>query len=242
MGQYISDCFFHFVGHRDAKDHDHNYQTLKLILKSKRIGRCGEEASQHGITIRRDLAESLRSGKLIAPEIVCLADIPLKHLAIHVAKYGYFGIGLEKHHCIWHGARPVSYIPMRSDDFLGPIHGKSLLNDIETAYRAFRQYLLDPESTAQSMSRTIGKIESRAEAIHSLQDNIEMHFLAFLKAYNSELTDDHADNFYTEREWRCLIDIHFEFKHVAIVSVHEDFKERLSKDFPALSDRIDVMS
>src|SRR6266852_5222567 len=137
IGRYISDSFFHFVGHRDPNDHARNYETLKLILNSKRIRRPGE-ASQHGISIRRDLAESLRSGKLIVPEMVCLAEIPLEHLAIHVTKYGYFGIGLEKHHCIWHGARPVSYIPMRSDDFLGAIHGKSLLKDNEATYHAFR--------------------------------------------------------------------------------------------------------
>lgn len=238
MANYLSDNFFHFVGGRDPSDHPGNYTTLKSILAS---GKILDPSKNAGISIKRDLAQSLRSGKLLLPGMVCVADIPMESLGIHTAKYGWFGIGLPKDHCIFWGARPVMYLPLRADDprLGGLTHGVDL-DDIEATYRAFLKYFIDPRTTA-TRSRTVGKINSMDEAIDGLQTTLEKNFLAYLKVYDSDLPNDHPSCYYAEREWRSLIEIGFRPQDVGVIAVHKTFEKQALADFPAFRDRLHVI-
>jgi len=147
MAAYLSDTFFHFVGRRDPLDHDANYDKLAAILNS----RCVRvPPDMPGSSIRRDLAQTLLSGELIKPSMTCFAEIREEHLAIHISKYGYFGVGLPSHFLIDRGARPVIYVPLRSDDWRRPA-GITALQDIEQIYRGFEG------SWSTSLSRAVSR-------------------------------------------------------------------------------------
>jgi len=71
-----------------------------------------------------------------------LAEIREEHLPIHISKYGYFGVGLPSHFLIDRGARPVIYVPLRSDDWRRP-GGTTALQDIEQIYRGFLEHVVE---------------------------------------------------------------------------------------------------
>ena len=235
MAAYLSDTFFHFVGRRDPLDHAANYDKLAAILNS----RCVRvPPDMPGSSIRRDLAQTLLSGELIKPSMTCFAEIREEHLAIHISKYGYFGVGLPSHFLIDHSARPVIYVPLRSDDWRRP-DGITALQDIEQIYRGFLEHVVEPRRVPTSMRRTMGtRPSTEDEAVHLMASTFERQFLVYLKPFNSELPHDHRDNYYAEREWRCDIDVNFALSDVRAVIVHPDFAGRCAADFSKLSDRL----
>jgi hypothetical protein len=133
------------------------------------------------------------------------------------------------------------YIPLRSDDFLGGVTHGVILNDIEATYRAFVTYFVDPNVTGKTRTRTMGKINSMDEAVHGLEHTLEIYFLAFLKAYNSELPNDHPHCYYSEREWRCLINLKFKLEHVKAIAIHKNFEKRALADFPDFANRLHII-
>jgi len=139
--------------------------------------------------------------------MTCYCDIPLDDLPFHASKYGRFGLGFPRDFLIDRGARPVSYFPLRADDWRG-IRGATVLKDIESIYRAFHDRLLTPtrERNPGRHPRGVGNApESDDAAIEQINAVLTMHFLGYLKPYDSLLQQDHPDYYYAEREWRSTI-------------------------------------
>ena len=110
--------------------------------------------------------DPLLSGELINPSMTCFAEIREEHLAIHISKYGYFGVGLPSHFLIDRGARPVIYVPLRSDDWRRP-GGITALQDIEQIYRGFLEHVVEPRRVTTSMRPTMGtRPSTEDEAVH----------------------------------------------------------------------------
>lgn len=232
---YTSDELFHFVGHGSPLNDDNNFSILRKVLSEGCISHPPHDSSGIKISYTVDWRESLLSEKLIIPDITCFADIPRKSLKIHTNKYGKFGLGLPKDLLIKYGARPVTYFPMFRDDHLSA-NGRSMLKDIESVIRGFNDHLVEPQDSEPEWSRKTGEIPGSAEdVILPLESILLREFLGFIKAFNSDLSDDHPDNFYLEREWRKLGNMPFNLEMVTSVTVAEGYKSEVEKYFPNLS-------
>jgi Putative abortive phage resistance protein AbiGi, antitoxin len=148
--------------------------------------------------------------------MTCFAEIREEHLAIHISKYGYFGVGLPSHFLLDRGARPVIYLPLRSDDWRGP-GGSTALQDIEQIYRGFLEHVVEPRRVPPSMSCNSSRTSSRS--IRSSRTII-------------------ATTNYAKREWRYDISVNFALSDVRAVVVHPDFAGRCAADFRELGDRL----
>jgi hypothetical protein len=56
---------------------------------------------------------------------------------------------------------------------------------------------------------------------------------------NSELPDDHPDDYYLEREWRKLGNLRFQASQVRRVVVARDYLKRLKAERPIYADKIE---
>jgi len=229
---YTSEELFHFVGHTTPNDDENNYKNLGLILKSRCISHYPHDGSWGTASYLANFDNSLETEELIVPSITCYADIPSNSLSIHVNKYGKFGLGLPRNLLIQFGARPVTYIPMRSDDWRSN-HGLTLLRDIEATVKGFNQHIVKKNTVQQSKPRSLGKIpDTTQETITCLESMIYKDFLAFIKPFNSELADDDPNNFYMEREWRKYGNMKFEPVNLTKIFVAKGYKERVETDYP----------
>ncbi|WP_243393691.1 abortive infection system antitoxin AbiGi family protein [Solimonas fluminis] len=180
----------------------------------------------------------LEDETLIVPTVTCFADIPKNALSIHISKYGAFGVALSRSLLVARGARPVTYIPLSSGDWMS-LSGRGLLRDIEAIRKGFSIRVIEPCKECLPKSRTYGKEPSTfEEAIAAVEEILDKEFLPFLKPFNSELSDCDADNFYMEREWRKYGNMKFRASDVTTVVVAKGYEERLLVEFPEYADRI----
>ena len=236
---YTSSELYHFVGQKNPDDHSSNCEILEEILKSTCVSHPPHDVDWGSVSYTVDPSKSLLDGELLVPEMTCYADIPFDSLGIHVEKYGRFGLSFDRDFLTRYGARPVMYFPKRLDDWQGAV-GATLLRDIEVVYHGFRDYVIEGVLAGNAdHSRTLGKKpENRDDAIRVLLTNFEKEFLAFIKPFNSELDENHPENFYMEREWRKLGNIMFNLHDVRRIVVAEGYKARLERQYPDYADLI----
>jgi abortive phage resistance protein AbiGi (putative antitoxin) len=240
---FLSDEFFHLVGRGHHDEHERNYGILKLILRDEAVLYPNAIPGESRTSVKVDLTKSLASGDLIVPTITCYCDIPIANLAFHAKKYGHFGVSFHRDFLIRRGARPVTYIPMFSDDF-SSAHGKTLLKDLQAIYGAFRTQLVDParERMDDDRRRTLGRAPKSTDGIFDALDTVlTFYLLAFVKPYNSQLPIDHLDYYYSEREWRMTNYLRFLPAEVARVIVAREYAGRLAADMPQYRDKIFVI-
>lgn len=224
---YTSDELFHFIGHSSPYDDEKNYQVLLKILTSNCISHEPHDGTWSGVKYSTDWVEQLEAEKLIVPNITCYADIPYDDLNIHTEKYGKFGIALPKSLLIKFGARPVTYIPLRHDDWQS-INGLSLLRNIESTVKSFHENVV---------SKT-GESNDAEKIIHQIQHVLMKDFLAFVKPFHSELPESHHHNYYMEREWRKFGNMMLSANDVTRVILAKGFKPRIEKELPEYEGRV----
>lgn len=235
MSKYLSDVFFHFVGHRDPNDHVCNYSTLRKVLNSGQVRASPWDLPTSSIRI--DSSRTLESEKLIEMSQTCFAEIRPEHLDTHVEKYGHFGIGVGRELMTKYGARPVIYVPTSRTDWQG-IDGRSALRDIEAVYRGFRKHVVEPRNFPDRVEKTHGvEPATEAEAIGAIDGLIKRYFLAYLKPFQSDLDENDANYFYAEREWRSPLSVYFEPREIRFVIVHPSYAQRFVVDHPGLANR-----
>lgn len=239
MGQFISDVLFHFVGQRCPSDHEGNYEVLKKILSRGCVSHPPHNDDWGATTYEIDLSCTLVSEKMFVPTVTCYCDIPFEHLPLHLRKYGKFGLSLNKHLLIKYGARPVIYVPLRSDDWAGAHGGRTWLRDVEAAYRGFRTHIHDKVENRNITSRGLGTPPtSVAEASVAFNNTFTTNFLAFIKPYDSFLPDTSPTYYYSEREWRKFGNQRFEPWDVKHVVVAEGYVDRLRSELPQYADKV----
>ena len=236
--RYVGSELFHFVGRRSPLDHDANYRILSNILSQECITHYPHDPDVNVERIEFDWERSLFSEELVVPSVICFTDIPVESLHIHTQKYGKFGLSFDKGLLIRQRARPVTYIPMRSDDVTSSA-GSSLLEDIESVMKGFNSEIIDKLKQRTKWKRVHGSVpDNYDDAVHALKSILLREFLAFLKPYNSELADDHPDNFYMEREWRRFVNFHFRLPWIKTVTIAQGHIDQLKTDFPKLNCQI----
>jgi hypothetical protein len=237
--EYISDELFHFVGRRAPNDHERNFQTLLQVINSNCISSKPPEVGWGATTVTLTRGKSLESEELAVSNITCYCDIPVESLSRHTVKYGCFGLSFDRNMLARYGARPVLYIPTRSDDHLSP-YGSTLLKNIEAIFEGFMRHLYEREGQEESEQRrtlcTIpGAPQEAVEALHGL---LLKDLLAYIKPYNSELSVDDINYFYSEREWRRLGGLMFGMGDIRTVVVKAGFEQRLREAVPDFSGRV----
>lgn len=236
--RYTSNELFHFVGHASPEDHDYNYDTLKKVMSGKCISVPPHDGSWGQTSFTTKWTGDLAREKLIVPNVTCYADIPFESLGTHVSKYGKFGVSLPASLLTKYGARPVTYIPMRHDDHLS-VYGLSLLKNIEAIVKGFHEQVIEPSGLQKSMRRSVGeKPENPQVALAWVQSLLMKDFLAFIKPFNSELPEDHPDNYYLEREWRKYGNMKFSEPDICKIIVAKGYLSQAQSDFPEYKDRI----
>lgn len=236
--EYASDELFHFVGHASPSDDIANYGKLRKVIESNCISHSPHDGSWGKVSYKTTWDNRLETEQLIVPSVTCYADIPFEALSIHTNKYGKFGIALPRWLLVKYGARPVTYIPMRSDDWQS-INGLSLLRDIEAVVKGFKEQVVEKLEVEEESSRTLGKKPSTTEeAISAIDCILLKEFLAFIKPFNSELPTNHINNYYMEREWRKYGNIKFEDSQVSRVVVANGYKEKIVANYPAYEGRV----
>lgn len=239
MDHEYPDELFHLVGHSHPKDNEANYEILKKILVSRAIKCQVSEGDFSTITYDVNWSRRLKREELIVPKVTCYADILKDKLKNgHAGKYGNFGIGLKRSHLIKHGARPVIYIPTRSDDGTG-IHGTTLLDDIEAIYHGFHEHIVNKLSIYDVPVRKMKeKPVNKEQAVNLMIGTFEKDFLAFIKPFDSELPANDSENYYMEREWRKFGDMDFRPEDVTHIIVAKGYKNKLEEQFPDYQSRV----
>lgn len=212
---------------------------LKSILNRGCVSHPPHDNTWSATSYKIDLSRRLVSEEMLVPTVTCYCDIPFKHLPLHLQKYGKFGLSLNKHLLIKYGARPVIYAPLRSDDWAGAHGGHTWFHDVEAAYRGFRTHIYDKVGHLSSASRSLRSLPtSPEEAAVALNSALTKNFLALIKPYDSFLSDNDVNYFYSEREWRKFGNQRFEPQDVGHVLVADGYIDRLERELPQYGGKV----
>lgn len=152
------------------------------------------------------------------PNIVCFADIPIDKLALHTGKYGQFGLSFSKAFLARRGARPVTYYPVWEAERFRSLAGATSLAQIEARIREIA--------------------EGQVDLSESFRRDFMLQFVAYVKPFDVERSLEDPENFYTEREWRLLGVLNFQFEDLRRVLVPTAFVGRLERDIPGLQGKV----
>jgi len=115
---YVSNELTHFVGR--GRPDDERYALLLTILGHPSDTRTPPQgwlqASYRGelgagFVMCSDGLKPISTDEAIRCTMLCFCDIPTGQLAIHMAKYGSFGVAFPKSFLRLKGATPVYYVP-----------------------------------------------------------------------------------------------------------------------------------
>ena len=225
--RYISNELTHFVGR--GKVPDEQYSLLVQILRSGWLTHPPHNPNISG-NLSINTTERLSANKMYSPQVVCFCDIPIEDLHIHTSKYSCFGFSLSKEFVAQQGGAPVFYVPLNTnirwsrneEVFLGELFDRNI----------------------PKFHELIFQIIKTQRAPHDLQQHLdllqflEFRLMSFVKFFDNNLPDDDPNNFYMEREWRVVGNIHFSLEDVMRICIPQDYKKRFGTDFPDFSGQV----
>lgn len=245
----VSKILWHFTGgpdwdnktnkqKADPKSSPAAFEILKEILKSSqlRLSSFNElvkvivprtyeyDRKTHQRIELKNVPREIKSSK-----VVCLADIPIQHLAYHAQRYGKFAIGFHRESAIKNEFNPVFY-SLSNTKVVNSIYTgftsineidadniKSELDDVENTLSSAVSDIEDHEidvdlditNNIWAIENEIQDIENaKAEVLESLED-----FVAFVKTFD----ESEMNSIYCEREWRSLKSFDFNHSDIAMV-------------------------
>ncbi len=77
-----------------------------------------------------------------------------------------------------------------------------------------------------------------SQTVKCLQSVFQLHILSFIKPFNSNLAEEHSDNYYMEREWRKFGNLRFKPENVESVIVDDAYVQQFKKDRPKYAGRV----
>jgi len=225
MVQYVSDELFHFVGRHESKP-EKQFELLTKILSNGALLSSRQSKTSGGIASQ----EKIISGELTKIAAICFCDIPRSLLDIHTKKYSKFGLSFTKRFLSSRGAKPVSYIPLKSQATKGKgTRGEEI-----------------PKRLRQVINGLIQLKGSKAKPGSNLASQWEFltdEFYYFIKMFDEDLPQDHLKNYYMEREWRLVggptrAQLNFSLDNVHAVMVPKGFRHKLLSEFKSLGNRV----
>lgn len=260
--EYVSKELMHFVGR--GRHADEQFEVFKSILTSGWLTHPPHE-NHPSLGVKVIQSATFSTNEMINPEMICFCDILPHHLRTHTDKYGQFGIGFPKRWLAAQGANPVMYVasgsgiyarlpekqssdlahesiteeelklrssqPLRIEDY--EVRTRSAVFDEQM--KAFWEIWYEHFPIATGVE---GK--PKQLAIRELRSKmfLVLHVLGFIKVFDETLEHDHPDNFYMEREWRRLGNLHFAAENVSSLLVPSAFLDRARDELPAYAGRL----
>lgn len=251
--RYVSTELAHFVG-RGLPEED-QYRLLIKIIKEGWITHPPHNPNISG-NLSVNTAAKFSDNEMYSPEIVCFCDIPAADLAIHISKYSPFGLSFSKDFVIRQGGCPVFYIPLQAN--------VRILKDVSLA----KTPQLFKEGGVDSLFEEIGKgryFDEMIEEYHSLinlffkmiMDNrqtpgvpqehqrlmrldhfLNFHLFSYIKFYDHTSAEEHNDNYYLEREWRIVGNLHFTMADIETVFMPKEYAPRFREDCPLYNSQL----
>lgn len=236
---YVSQEFYHFVGRSTLNDPQQTYDILLKILDDKCISHHPHTPGWGKVQYKRDLSKKLITEDLIVPTVTCYCDIPFQSLGIHMSKYGRFALSFRRDFVLQYGARPVIYVPYNQLDWMAAHGGTNVLGEIEAKYKGHHK-LVVPKIDKDELKPNLLTSEPTnfSQAVDNLTSVLELHILAFIKPFNTELPEDHSENYYMEREWRKYGNLLFEPSNVESVIVDDAFVDRIKQERPVYANKV----
>lgn len=248
-GRYTSETFYHMVGFGVMNDpsiapedkQDQCYERLKLVLKFGFIAGVdldGNRVKQESIIrVSTNPKGHLRHGDfdgfLVKGDISCFADIPLECIDVHASKYGLFGFGVSARHLVRLGARPVSYVPVDDDGWMGPSYrGTGLLDNMTSEIVKLHDEVDAWEEEHNDADESGVKTIHNMHKWSGLNSVLTRDVAAFIKPYDSTLPFDHPECYYMEREWRLLGNVEIAPPKVPTIIVAKGYRLRLLEEVP----------
>lgn len=263
---YTSNKLCHFVGRRFKTDLERINLLVNIIregtLRTKQTG--GKDFQSQ---LKNSTSAMYQNGEAYTEtNCVCFCDIPDNELGIHTQKYSKFGLGFKKDFILSQGARPVIYIPDKYP--LQEAKAGILSNDSKAFFPAlielatYTASILGIANKNNEIKHAFDKNRREIKELKAFNEKIDTipifsnewniwgsiftitntitTMAQFVKIFDSSLEDSDPNNYYMEREWRCLNDI--KFTENDIVSVYLPNSEFIFspfiEQFPHLRDKI----
>jgi hypothetical protein len=251
--RYVSRELTHFVGRACRRsdgefDEDAQYDLLVQILRDGcLLHRLDAPDGPSRVSFLGN--GSFLERTMIAVDAVCFCDIPAADFAIHMEKYGRFGLGFLKSFMVTRGANPAFYIA--SDSTISPDEPTAVLLGHESPvstlgtlmerlireqmvgdYRQLDLALSEGKETIDAATRAV---LAKASLFGSM---IRGHFLSYCVPFDSTSTEAAEKNYYMEREWRVTGRVCFNLDDVCRVILPSGYAKRFRSDLPAYAGQI----
>lgn len=237
--RYVSEDLMHFVGRTAASDDDALARLFGIIEDGWLLShnaRLRDDRDEDAATFELRPGWPLSQNDRYTPDMICFADIPAEALSVHTAKYGRFGLSFKKGVLISKGARPVYYVPLgaktqpmaKYDD---------IAEDWDELANLF-EFEVNPLFGGTTLSGEHGSPELGESPGRRISDWIGHDVLAFMKFFDPTLAEDDPENYYMEREWRCVRSIKFELADIANVFVAGGYRKQFTDRFATLASKV----
>lgn len=199
------------------------------VLRNEKNPTTGERTK----TLKRITLETSR--------VVCVADIPLMHLAYHAQRYGRFAIGFSRQRLLNAGFNPVLYT-LENRFLSAGLHRalsaiESVGDRVQNARWELDDFASEIESKVDDLKGQDGNAinhrinfspydaEWALDSIESEQETALKHMQEAL-AYVKTFTMDEFETIYCEREWRSTSPFRFSAEDVAMIVLPRECEGR----------------
>lgn len=233
LQHYISRELTHFVGRKLIGQEEEQYRLLLKVINDKALRPSGG-LWMGGVKITPNCKFS--QNEMFSPLAICFCDIPVQYLAIHIKKYGPFGLSFDKNYVCGNGGCPVFYVPIlakaenpctygQSEGAPGSSKSKGEYFDYEIGlYRKRIDAFMDLVAQKGTLPDPHGLIE--------LCMFLDLDVFSYVKAFNHTLPDEDPDNYYFEREWRVMGQMQFGIGDIRRIIIPEAYAKRVREDLP----------
>lgn len=236
--RYVADELTHFVGR--GRSEAEQYALLVEVLRTGRLRPDPPLADPPG-DLLVDLARPLSGNDAYRPDAVCLCDIPLGDLDIHIRKYSPFGVAFRKAVLVERGASPMFYVAARSrtrapgaDGADGARTRAERFDEAARGYHSLQQEALARLAEGDAPARE----REFLERFLRLADFLDFEVFSYAKFFDSPAPDEDPSNHYMEREWRVLGEVRFSLDEVTRVVLPSRYARRLREDVPEYAGQV----
>lgn len=245
--RYVSNELTHFVGRdlvesmpeeREREEREEKqYSRLIEILRSCCLRTGGEKkgvnadpaAGKEGLNVQHLVTYTVGARSLATmfkSSVVCFCDIPAGDIAIHVSKYGPFGIAFNRKFLLAHGVNPVLYLAEDADLGEGDTLGQLFVEEMNRTLSVLTQVATarergpgepPPRVDPPDVSKRLG---NDAFLAHQF---LMIRVFSLVKGFLGVSADEDRDNFYMEREWRRYGNLEFTLDDVCRVYLPQRF-------------------
>ena len=216
---YVSDELTHFVG-RGLPTDDARYELLAdIILRNGCLKNPKHPGSRYG-RLQSDTRCGISHNNAYQGNYTCFCDIPPSSLGIHMKKYSPFGIAFRKNFLVAQGTSPVFYVAKSAQIGIG----KSKADAFDEYFGMYHSLLTQ---------ETPGEASKFASQFGELAGFLDWEVFSHLKVLDPACSDDDAANYYMEREWRVIGEVHSVLADVCRIIVPAAYRSRLQQELPA---------